>query len=267
MGLGLVTNDRLDPLREGSDVVALALAAASQRDAWGRRRGPSGRRASMKPEGRWSLVGSDSPEDQIARWSEVLLDRYGVLTRETVALESWSPSWRDLSPHLARLELRGEMRRGYFVEGLSGVQYARAETAEALSSQASHQGGRNPLVLMSSLDPANLYGSGAPLDIDLLEGGTARLSRSKANHLVVCGGRPILIIEANGSRLTGLASSSEEELIAAVARLPALTGPSRRVLKVETYNGAPSLASPAAPWLAAAGFVRDYPGMAYYAAC
>ena len=75
----------------------------------------------------------------------------------------------------------------------------------------------------------------------------------------------MLIIEAMGKRLTGLASASESELRAALALLPTLAGPSRRVLKVETYNAAATLASPAAPWLAELGFVRDHPGMAYYA--
>jgi ATP-dependent Lhr-like helicase len=42
-------------------------------------------------------------------------------------------------------------------------------------------------------------------------------------------------------------------------------GSSRRVLKVETYNGTPALESAAARRLAELGFVRDYPGMAYYA--
>ena len=120
-------------------------------------------------------------------------------------------------------------------------------------------------MLISTLDPCNLYGAGAPLDIDLLDGGTARLSRSPGNFLVLCGGRPVLIIEAYGKRLTGLASASESELKDAVALLPRLVRPIRRVLKVETYNGAATLASPAVPWLDEAGFVRDHPGMAYYA--
>jgi ATP-dependent helicase Lhr and Lhr-like helicase len=74
-----------------------------------------------------------------------------------------------------------------------------------------------------------------------------------------------LIIEAYGKRLTGLSSASESELRQATALLTRLARPSRRVLKVETYNGAAALASPAVPWLAEAGFVRDHPGMAYYA--
>jgi ATP-dependent Lhr-like helicase len=201
------------------------------------------------------------PEASALAWAAALLDRYGVLARETATLDPWAPPWRELAPWLARAELRGEVRRGYFVEGLSGVQYASDETAESLPRWQ-----LDPApVLLSTLDPANLYGAGAPLDIALLEGGTARLPRTPSNHLVLCAGRPVLIIEAHGKRLTGLGSASEAELKAALALLPVLAGPSRRALKVESYNAAATLASPAAPWLADLGFVRDHPGMAYYA--
>jgi ATP-dependent Lhr-like helicase len=198
-------------------------------------------------------------------WASAMLERYGVLTRETAALDPWAPPWRDLAPWLARAEMRGDVRRGYFVEGLSGVQYASAEAAEELARLAADPTARAEPVLLGTLDPANLYGSGAPLDISLLEGGTARLTRSASNFLVLLAGRPVLILEAYGKRLTGLASASEDDLRRALALLPTLAGPTRRVLKVETYNGAAALASPAAPWLAELGFVRDHPGMAYYA--
>ena len=74
-----------------------------------------------------------------------------------------------------------------------------------------------------------------------------------------------MIIEGYGKRLTGLSSASEEELRAATGLLPKLARGSRRALKVETYNGAATLASPAVPWLSEIGFVRDHPGMTYYA--
>jgi ATP-dependent Lhr-like helicase len=194
-----------------------------------------------------------------------LLGRYGVLTRETVALDPWAPAWRDLAPLLARSELRGELRRGYLVEGLSGVQYATQEAADRLAGLAGESTSHREPLLISTVDPANLYGSGAPLDIALLEGGTARLIRSASNLLVLIAGRPVLIIEGYGKRLTGLASASETELRAALALLPTLAGPSRRVLRVETFNEQPVLASPAAAALIELGFVRDLPGLTYYA--
>jgi len=273
--LGLVTNDRFEPLRPGSNAVDDALAEASspramRRVALGRPRPSPRRLSSNRPEGRWSRFEAEAEsagdaEAYYLAWSAALLERYGVLTRETVGLDAWAPPWRDLAPYLARAELRGEVRRGYFVEGLSGVQYATDQAAEALAHRASAAPPGSTPILLSTLDPANLYGSGAPFDIALLEGGTARLPRSAGNFLVLSGGRPVLIVEGFGKRLTGLASASEGELKDAVALVPRLARPARRVLKVETYNGAAALASPAVPWLTEAGFVRDHPGMAYYA--
>jgi ATP-dependent Lhr-like helicase len=270
---GLVTNDRLDPLRPGAAAVAEALARASgsasvPRPGLIRPRRSLRRTASARPEGRWSRLEPPPEGDEetsCLSWAAVLLERYGVLTRETAALDPWAPPWRVLVPWLGRAELRGEVRRGYFVEGLSGVQYALSEVAEELARRAADPSAEREPVLVCTLDPANLYGAGAPLDIDLLEGGTARLARNAGNFLVLYGGRPVLIIEAFGKRLTGLASASEPELRGALALLPTLAGPARRVLKVESYNTEPALASAAAPWLGEVGFVRDYPGMTYYA--
>jgi ATP-dependent Lhr-like helicase len=267
--LGRVANDRFDPLRPAARARLEALAAA--RPATETPRGRLGRSirppTSMMSEGRWSAIdpGGLLQEDALETWAACLLERFGVLCRETAALDLWAPPWRELAPVLAAAELRGELRRGYFVEGLSGVQYALPEAADELARLAASPPSGAPAVLISSLDPANLYGSGAPLDIPLLEGGTARLTRAASNELVLIGGRPVLIIEGHGRRLTGLASASEAELRSALGLLPTLAGPARRVLKVETYNLAPTLASPAAPWLADLGFVRDPPGMAYYA--
>jgi ATP-dependent Lhr-like helicase len=221
----------------------------------------------LKPEGRWSLDAdaATDTESSAAAWCAVLLQRYGVLTRETVELDPWAPPWRELAGTLANAELRDEVRRGYFVEGLSGIQYAMADTVDALSRYAANASLTSEPVMLGTIDPANLYGSGAPLDVPLLEGGTVRLSRSPNNTIVQIAGRPVLIVEGQGKRLTALASASEAEVRAALALLPGLATPPRRVLKVESFNTQAALASPAAPWLAELGFVRDHPGMTYYA--
>jgi ATP-dependent Lhr-like helicase len=195
---------------------------------------------------------------------DLLLDRYGVLSRDVVALETAAPSWGDLAPLLARAEWRDEVRRGYFVEGLSGIQYASSEAAALLARLAADPQASAPVFLVSTVDPANLYGAGAPWDVELLEGGALRLPRVPGNFIAMRAGRPVLIIEANGKRLTGLPWASRVDIDSALELLPGLTGPSRRALKVELYNGLPTLESPAASRLAELGFVRDYPGMAYY---
>jgi ATP-dependent Lhr-like helicase len=269
MARGLITNDRFDPLRAGGDDMLQALVeASSAARANGRslRRQGARRINPTRPEGRWSLVEAGAPgESHLLAWIAVLLERYGVLTRDLVALDPWAPTWAELQPLLARAELRGELRRGYFVEGLSGIQYAEAHAADALTELASAAEHNDQDVLVAAADPANLYGSGAPLDIPLLEGGTARLSRLPGNFLVLQRGRPVLVIEGGGKRLTGLASASEPEIRSALHRLVDLAQARRHVLKVETYNGEPAVSSPAATALSELGFVRDYPGMTYYA--
>jgi ATP-dependent helicase Lhr and Lhr-like helicase len=268
MGRGLVTNDRFDPLRPESKATLQALteAAATSRAGQSLRIRP--RRVLVpQAEGRWARLDRPpgDPESGLLAWAGILLERYGVLTREVAALEAFAPSWAVLAPLLGRAEWRGEVRRGYFVEGLSGVQYATEEAALELGRLAAASDARTPLVLVPTTDPANLYGAGAPLDVELLEGGTARLPRAPGNFLVMKGGRPILIVESYGKRLTGLSWASRSDVDAALNFLPSLTGSKRRILKVETYNGVPTLESPSAARLAELGFVRDYPGMAYYA--
>jgi ATP-dependent Lhr-like helicase len=235
-------------------------------------------------EGRWSCLSGPaagpSADDRLLAWASVLLDRYGVLSREVVALDAGAPSWGDLVPLLARAEWRGELRRGYFVEGLSGMQYASdaaaAELARLAASGTAFQAvvhgqdaratqDQSPVVLVSTVDPANLYGAGAPLDIELLDGGVARLPRLPGHFLALRAGRPVLIIESYGKRLTGLPWASPADLDSALKLLPTLATRGRRILKVELYNGLAAAESPAAPRLAELGFVRDYPGMAYYA--
>ena len=115
----------------------------------------------------------------------------------------------------------------------------------------------NQLVLLCTIDPANLYGAGAPFDIELLEGGVARLPRSPGNFLVLRTGRPVLIVESAGKRLTGLSWASQADIDSALNLLLALTDPDRRMLKVETYNGISVTDSKVASRLAELGFVRD----------
>ncbi len=294
MRRGLVTNDRFDPVRQGADLTLQALSDATVARRGGFSLRPRARRSiAASTEGRWSRMrpSESDVETRLLRWAEVLFGRYGVLTREVLALEPRAPSWAEIAPLLARSEWRGEIRRGYFIEGLSGLQYAPGEAASELGrlaaatgittllpsgiAQATSPGGQEPrsrrreteaaLVLICTTDPANIYGSGAPLDIELLEGGVARLPRNGGNYLVLHGGRPVLIIEAQGKRLTGLPWADRSDLDRALSFVPQLSGPARRILKVETYNGDPVADSAVKARLGELGFVRDYPGMTFYA--
>ena len=81
--------------------------------------------------GRWSLahrvglLGRPLSEDELVmRRARQLLARWGVVTRACLERESPLFDWQALSDLLSRLEMRGEVRRGYFVEGLPGLQFA-----------------------------------------------------------------------------------------------------------------------------------------------
>ncbi len=128
-----------------------------------------------------------------------------------------------------------------------------------------------PVVLLHSLDPANLYGTGAPLDVSLLDEAIRPFFRRAGNWLVLRSGLPVLLIEQHGKKLTALATARKEDLAAAVRLLPNIVGKNqlhdiRHKLVVETWNEQPITVTPGKDYLEAAGFVRDYQAMAWYAA-
>ncbi len=92
--------------------------------------------------------------------ARVLLCRYGVLFRELLARESNAPKWRDLLPHLRRLEARGEVRGGRFVSGPFGEQFALPEAVEGLREARRKQPARSgePVLTVAAADPLNLLG-------------------------------------------------------------------------------------------------------------
>jgi ATP-dependent Lhr-like helicase len=272
MRRSLVTNDHYSAIRyPPSAIPQPAVAIRHPLTAIrlsGKRRADSGQRM----EGRWSVVpwGRPEPEAHAVAQAALLLERYGIVARELALLDPWLLPWRVLYEVLSRMELAGEVRRGYFVEGLSGAQFALPEAARQLLELHLPSTATAPAVLLHSMDPANLYGSGAPFDIPLLDGGSRPLLRRSGNWLVVRAGRPVLLIEQQGKRLTALASASREDVSAAVARLPGILdnrrGPSaRHKLTVEEWNGRPVTSSEGRELLEAAGFVRDYQAMTLYA--
>jgi ATP-dependent Lhr-like helicase len=210
-------------------------------------------------------------EENALAQCNLLLQRYGVVSRELAVMDPWLQPWRVLYEVLARLELAGEVRRGYFVEGLTGAQFALPEATALLQDRHAPSTAAEPVVLLHALDPANLYGSGAPFDIPLLDGGTRALVRRAGNWLVVKAGRPVLLIEQQGKKLTALASASREDVAAGVACLPRMFDQQKGLLgknklTVQEWNGAPVTTTEGRELLERAGFVRDYQAMTLYAA-
>jgi len=115
------------------------------------------------PVGRWSLwragfadvpVGSEALLERRARQ---LLQRYGVVFRDLLARESIAPPWRSLLGIYRRLEARGEIRGGRFVNGFVGEQFALPQAVDALR-EIRRKPANDETVLISAADPLNLLG-------------------------------------------------------------------------------------------------------------
>jgi ATP-dependent Lhr-like helicase len=120
------------------------------------------------PVGRWSLLAADSGNEdqagpaavrqqQLATICKSLLRRYGVVFRAAVQRETLLPPWRYLLAYFRRMEDRGEVRGGRFVDGFSGEQFALPEAIGLL--RQCREPDENPgLAVISSVDPLNQAG-------------------------------------------------------------------------------------------------------------
>jgi ATP-dependent helicase Lhr and Lhr-like helicase len=171
--------------------------------------------------GRWSLVrrpGALGPRRDEASVAEAVarqwLDRYGVVTRDWWKRERPTVSWRAIYNELKRLEFRGEVRRGYFVEGLSGAQFALPESVERLRA-VGPEGAEEEFIVMAASDPANPYS--LPLSATVLD--PLGRPRGRAALLVMKGGRVALAVEGRGRRIVAADWLTPDELRQAKQRL------------------------------------------------
>ena len=219
--------------------------------------------------GRWSLVhrigvwGRDVPyEERIARQARQLLQCYGIVTRES--LEVWELAngdsgweWGSLYRQFQLMEMRGEVRRGYFVQGLPGIQFALPQAVERLRAWTRPEApGAEALVLVNAADPANLFGPALPGQEDMVHD-PARFTRIPANHTVLLRGRPVLLLETGGQRLTTLPDLSPETFKQALRLAVEQAAQAGGRVALETWNGQPLLESPVAPLVEAVGFRRE----------
>jgi ATP-dependent Lhr-like helicase len=218
---GEVTNDAFAPLRAPRPTVAGSLAGArGGARSGGRRRFGSaslrgGRSAAGPLQGRWSLTapifaaGHDLRTQRRAL-AELLLERHGVLTREHVLAERVQGGFSAIYPSLSELETLGVCRRGYFVEGLGGAQFAlpgAVERLRATRERNSGSGNGEPRTqVLAAVDPAQPYG--AVLPWPRREAGR-RPARVAGSYVVLVDAEPVLYLERGGrSILTFLEDDS-----------------------------------------------------------
>ncbi|HEY0317561.1 MAG TPA: DEAD/DEAH box helicase [Solirubrobacterales bacterium] len=247
---GEVTNDAFSPLR------APRLRAVASGERQGRRFARRRSTTGAAVQGRWSLTaplfaGAPGPGARLRAQAELMMERYGIVTRETVLAEGVPGGFSTLYAELGNLELLGTARRGYFVEGLGGAQFALPGAVERLRSLP--EADRSYLVLAAT-DPANPYG--ATLAWPKQDGGR-RPGRTPGAHLLLRDGEPQIFVERGGRgilRLRRIEGAELEEAMRALA--DAVAAGHLPKLAIEKLDGEPVIGSGHEEAMIGAGFSR-----------
>jgi len=198
------------------------------------------------------LVGSGAhATERLHSEAGVLLQRHGVLTREAVVGEGWPGGFAGLYPVLRAMEESGRIRRGYFVEGLGGSQFALPGAVDRLRSHRDEGGG---IVALAATDPANAYGSVLPWPES-----DGRMTRAAGAFCVLDGGRLVLYLERGGRSLL----SSGEVTPAHLAALIAIATRAGKV-ELQKVDGAPVMDSPLNALLREEGFSSTHRSLVAY---
>ena len=138
-------------------------------------------------------------DEQVEHVARVLLRRYGVVFWKLLEREApWLPSWRELLRVYHRLEARGEIRGGRFVEGLVGEQFALPEAIGALRAVRQRQPSQQ-LVCVSGSDPLNLVGTVLAGDKLPALAGTRVLYEDGVPVAALVANKPQFLQEADGA--------------------------------------------------------------------
>ncbi|HUB18285.1 MAG TPA: hypothetical protein VL990_06600, partial [Acidobacteriaceae bacterium] len=159
---GLATNDTVHALR------AFLAKPETTRSSKRLHNQPAFRSRRTTPpaaQGRWTLVpdARRATPAQQTEWlhaiAQQLLQRYGIVTRETAGQEDLPGGFSAVYEVLKALEGQGRIRRGYFVAGLGGAQFAQPAAVELLRSLRASEPSQPEVLLLAASDPANPWGS------------------------------------------------------------------------------------------------------------
>ena len=211
--------------------------------------------------GRWSLVEpllspQPAPTESALARAHQLLDRYGVVTRETALGEGQEGGFAGVYPVLKALEERGEARRGYFVAGLGAAQFALPGAVDRLRGTRTPEPDSPPVVLAAT-DPAQPYGAALAWPDS-----PGRPARTAGAHVVLADGLPLVMLERGGRSLaTFEGAESNDAWIEAIIGL--VKDGRLRKLEIGKVDGTAVRETPWAARLEAAGFTSAYKGMLY----
>jgi ATP-dependent Lhr-like helicase len=232
---GEVTNDAWQPLR------AERRFAAPRPERRPRRFSRARANAITATQGRWSLTnrlfeprpGSDPGHGlDVRALAELLLERHGIVTREGVRAEGVPGGYWPVYQELRKLETLGICRRGYFVEGLGGAQFALPGAVERLRERVED----DRTLVMAAADPAQPYGAVLPWP----KRSGARAARVAGAYVVLLGGEAALFVERGGRSLVPLREPEEDWLRHALDALVAhVAKMGVKRLAVERFDGQP----------------------------
>ena len=168
------------------------------------------------------------------------------------------------------MEEQGRVRRGHFVDGLEGAQFAWAGAVDRLRGSREQAEERDELTtlddvrILSAMDPANPYGAIVPWPA-VANPEQAKPRRVAGAWLITARGRPVLYVARRARILITFPATIRDDdstLDAAIEALRHLPrGSSRGMLVIETVDGQPIAESPFAERFTRAGFAKDYRGV------
>ncbi len=244
---GHVTNDTLEPVR--------SFLTSRRKRSSGR---PSiSNRFPTHAGGRWSLTahlvpGSPTDTERKAAWANLLLDRHGLVTRGTVLAEGYPGGFSALYPVFSHLEETGRIRRGYFVEGLGGSQFALPGAVDRLRHEPQPQ-----LVALAATDPANPYGAELPWP----DTAVPRLARDAGAYVLLYGGQLVGFVDRGRKGLSLI--DVDPSLYGAIGQGLSEIAARHRRTTITTVDGDPANASPIAAVLGEWGFSTAVRGLTY----
>ncbi len=260
---GEVTNDTLEPLRAFVKVES-PRGRPHVRDLRGLTRsrgtppGASGR-FSLRTA-RWEKV--PTPTEHRAALARALLERYGVVVRESAHAESIESGFGAVYDVLKHLEESGRIRRGYFVDGAGAAQFAMPEAADRLRLERTRlsEAATEPARWLAATDPANAYGALLPWPATPSE--DARPQRAAGAHVIVHAGSLLAWVSRGESAILTFLPENEPDRAHAASHLARCLAarvdegaPGRRALLIETIDREPASTSSLGPALEEAGFV------------
>jgi ATP-dependent helicase Lhr and Lhr-like helicase len=219
---GLVTNDTFHALRAW---ILKPEGSRSSKRAHNQQGFRSRRTTPASAQGRWTLISPSmrtTPAEQTA-WSHAIaqqfLHRYGIVTRETVAQENLPGGFSAIYEVLKALEAQGRVRRGYFIAGLGGAQFAQPAAVDLLRSLRSADPEKPELIALAATDPANPWGS--ILRWPETEDPNTSLSRSVGAAVILRNGNLIAYLRRNNPAIQVFLPADEPDRSASARDLAA----------------------------------------------